>query len=239
MALTAVGTGLAMLCVYVGTGVLDGFGGRELSRLAGRYQHYLPHALVGVVVGGAALRFYQARLLARKAPAWAALVAVPRAFAHFPLQGMVALIGFLAAWVWAIVLWLGKLLRVRPGDAPIGKAPSQRALLVTSVGVPLWFLVFPFAAAGAEAETNFPRPSMLTLQRRMLSLLPWLLAAVALFAGAESEETGERIAPELLALAASFWLADYLIVAVQTAPALQARARAARWREMRGEADGR
>lgn len=238
VALAAAGTGLAMLCVYLGTGLLDGFGGRDLSRVASRFRGYLPHAIAGSLAAGLALRFYHARLLAHTAPAWTLLVTLPRAFAHFPLYGMIALLGYVAAFAWGAVLLLATLLGLRPRDVPIGKAPSQRALLLSGIGVPLWFIVFPFDRAGGEGESNFPRPSPLTLQRRMLWLLPWLLAAVALFAGAESEDTGKRIAPELLAAAASFWLGDYLIVALQSAPVLRKHALAARWRETTAEADG-
>jgi len=235
-ALVAAGTGLAMLCVYVGTGLLDGFGDRDLSRLGSRLRRYAPIALAGALVAGVLLHGYHARLLARPAPAWTVLVSIPRAFAHFPAFGMLALLGFVLAFVWGPLLWIAALLRLRPRGVPVGEAPSLQALLVTGVGVPIWFLTFPFDAAGAAGESDFPKPSPVLLQGQMLWLLPWLLAAVALLSGAESGDTGERVAPGWLALAASYWIGDYLVVALQTAPALRARWMAERWRAVAGDA---
>jgi len=228
--LAAAGAALALLCVYVGTGWLDGFGGRDQSRVGNRFILYLPLALPAAVVAGLLLHDYHARLIARPAPAWTVLVSIPRAIVLFPAFGMLALLGFVLAFVWGLALKIAALLRLRPRDTSIGQAPSQRALLVTAVGVPIWFMTFPFDAAGAEGESNYPRPSPALLQGQMLWLLPWLLAAVAFLTGAESEETGARVDPALLALAASYWIGDYLIVALQSAPALRGRWMAARWR---------
>lgn len=229
-ALAAAGALLGMLCVYAGTGWLDGFGDRDLSRLAGRLRRDLPFALAGAVAAGVLLHGYHARLIARPAPAWTVLVSLPRAFAHFPAFGMLALFGFTLGLVWALVLTLAAAARLRPRRVPAGEAPSQRALLVIAFGVPIWFMTFPLDATGAESEGSYPKPSPALLQGQMLWLLPWLLAGIVLFTGAESEDTGARIDPTLLALLAAYWIGDYLIVAIQIAPALRARWMAARWR---------
>ena len=47
----------------------------------------------------------------------------------------------------------------------------------------------------------------------MFELLPWLIACVFLWVGAESEDTGDRVDPYWLTAVASIWFADYLMVA--------------------------
>lgn len=166
-ALGVAGLLLAMLAVYVGTGLHDGFG---------------DWALPLAVLGGLLLHAYYERLLQGGMSGWVALGSVLRAFVHFPLFGALAL--FAVMWSFVLAGW---------------------RLLAR-----LWRRRKP-AAEDADAS--------------LLRWLPALIAMIFLYTDAVSEDTGERIDPYWLTLAASFWLIDYLIVAFQVAPELRARRR--------------
>jgi hypothetical protein len=127
----------------------------------------------------------------------------------------------------AALYWLFPPLRVKLGallPAPEGGNADEtfRRAFSRWLSLPVWFMFLPFALMRVEMESDgdLRMPSMKGLKRRMLRWLPWLLAGIAIWTGAEDEESGERVDPRLLSLAAAYWLGDYLIVAFQVAPAL-------------------
>lgn len=217
-ALAVAGVLLAMLAVYVGTGLQDGFGDWDLHRIGRRLRRALPWALPLAAVAGVALRAYYASVLQLGASGMAVLWSVVRAFVHFPLFGMLALFAVMwgfarAAWDWAMTRW------ERDAGAV---APEPEIILPRWLGLPVWFMFLPFIAMKLPMESDIELPQTIST-RRLLRWLPAMLAALCLFTGAVSEDTGERIDPYWLAAIASFWLADYLIVALRVAPVLRAR----------------
>lgn len=218
-ALGVAGLLLAMLAVYVGTGLHDGFGDWDLHRLGRRLRRALIWALPLAVLGGLLLHAYYERLLQGGVSGWVSLGSVLRAFAHFSLFGALAL--FAMMWSFVIVGWelLARLWRRREA-APAG----AEGLLQSWIGPPVWFIVLPFIMLKLPMEGDIELPQTVS-RRRLLRWLPALLALIFMYTDAVSEDTGERIDPYWLTLAASFWLIDYLIVAFQVAPELRARRR--------------
>jgi len=218
-ALGGVGLVLAMLAIYVGTGLHDGFGDWDLHRLGRRLRRALIWALPLAVLGGLLLHAYYERLLQGGVSGWVGLGSVLRAFAHFPLFGALAL--FAMMWCFILAGWrlLARLWRRRE-PAPEGVDGS----LQSWIGPPVWFIVLPFIMLKVPMEGDIELPRTVS-RRRLLHWLPALFALIFMYTDAVSEETGDRIDPYWLTLAASFWLIDYLIVAFQVAPELRARRR--------------
>jgi hypothetical protein len=219
-ALGIAGLVLAMLAVYVGTGLHDGFGDWDLHRLGRRLRRALVWALPLAGVGGWLLHGYYQRLLQGRMSGWVLTGSVLRAFVHFPLFGALALF----AMMWSFVLAGGRLLARlwrRREAAPEDPEPA----LQRWIGPPVWFIMLPFIMLKVQVEGDLELPETVS-RRRLLRWLPALIAMIFLYTDAVSEDTGERIDPYWLTLAASVWLIDYLIVAFQVAPELRARRRA-------------
>lgn len=218
MAAAAAGMALAMLGVYAGLGLHDGFGDWDLHRVGRRFLRYLPWLLGLSVLGGALLRAYYERLLAGKPAASAVLWTVVRAFAHFPLYGGVALMSVTAGFAG---LGLRSLRHRFLGGGPPGTAD---AVVEDWIGPPIWFIIMPFNLMGVESESDSDVELPETVStRRMLRWLPAVLAMLMVWTGAVSGETGERVDPYWLAAFASFWLGDYLAVAWLVSPVMIAR----------------
>jgi hypothetical protein len=218
-ALAVAGTLLAMIAVYAGTGLHDGFGDWGLHRIGRRFRHALPWALPLAAVAGVFLHAYYARMLRPGVSGVMMLCTVVRAFVHFPLYGMLALFAMLWAFVHAIVTGVsGRWLR-GGGAVEDSASPFARWL-----GPPVWFIILPFIGMKVPMEGDMAVPETIS-RRRLLRWLPAVIALILLYTDAVSEETGERIDPYWLAAIASFWLADYLMVALRVAPVLRARRR--------------
>lgn len=220
MAAALTGAALAMLGVYAGLGLHDGFGDMDLHRVGRRFLRILPWLLCLSVPAGALLRAYYVRLLAGKPTGLGVLWTVVRAFAHFPLYGGVALLSAMAGFA---AHGLSRLRRSLLGiDAP---PTSGDEVLSAWLGPPIWFIVMPFDLMGIEGEGDIELPERVST-RRMLRWLPAILAMLMLWTGATGEDSGERVDPYWLAAFASYWLGDYVAVAWLVAPVMAARRRA-------------
>lgn len=218
-ALGVAGLLLAMLAVYVGTGLHDGFGDWDLHRLGRRLRRALIWALPLAGVGGLLLHTYYERLLRGAASGWVILGSVLRAFAHFPFFGALAL--FAMMWSFIVAGWRLLARLWRRGDPALDDPDPE---LQRWIGPPVWFIMLPFSMLKVPMEGDLELPQTVS-RRRLLRWLPALIAMIFLYTDAVSEDTGERIDPYWLTLAASVWLIDYLIVAFQVAPELRARRR--------------
>lgn len=216
--LAIAGTLLAMLCIYAGTGLLDGFRDWDLHRIGRRLRGALPWALPLAGLGGLLLHAYYRRLLAPGTSGWVVLLAIPRAFAHFMLFGALALVATLLGFALAF----GRALLRRWQRLPCAEA--EESLPLRWLGVPVWFVVLPFVAMKLPLKGDMELPATIS-RRRLLRWLPAVLAMTLLWVGAEGEDSGKRVDPYAMAALASFWLADYLIVMQRIAPILRARSR--------------
>lgn len=217
-ALAVSGTLLAMLAVYVGTGLHDGFGDWDLHRIGRRFRRALLWALPVAAVAGILLHAYYRRLLGQSGPGIGMVWSVVRVFAHFPLYGMLVLL----ATLWCIVpaCWrLVSSLRRRSAGAA---EEEHESIFGRWLGPPLWFIMLPAVVLKLPSEGNMEIPETVS-RRRLLRWLPAVLALLLLSTNAVSEDSGERVDPYWLAALASFWLADYLMVALRVAPVLRAR----------------
>lgn len=218
MAAAAAGTALALLGVYAGLGLHDGFGDWDLHRVGRRFLRYLPFVLALSALGGALLRAYYERLLAGKPSGLGVLGTIVRAFAHFPLYGGVALFSIMFGFA---ALGLRSLRHRFLGGEPPGTSDEA---LTRWLGPPIWFIIMPFNLMGVEGEGDVDLPERVST-RRMLRWLPAVLAMLMLWTGATSEDSGDRVDPYWLAAFASFWLSDYLAVAWLVSPVMIARRR--------------
>jgi len=219
-ALGIAGAFLAMLAVYVGTGLYDGFLDWDLHHLGRRFRRALPWALPLAAVAGVLLRVYYARLLRPGVSGVAMLWTIVRAFIHFPFFGMLALL----AVVWGFILAGWNFVMIRWGRGAGVTAADSESIFLHWLGPPLWIILLPFIAAKLPMEGDLELPQTIS-RRRLLRWLPAALALVFLYTGGVSEETGERVDPNWLAAFASFWLADYLMVTLRVAPILRFRLR--------------
>ena len=217
-ALALAGTILAMLAVYVGTGLHDGFDDFGLHRIGRRFRRALPWALPLAALAGVLLQAYYARLLRQGKPGADILWSIVRAFAHFPLYGMLALLAFM----WCMVIAGWRLVLIRWQRKSAAAPEDSESLFLRWLGPPVWFIALPFVVMKMPMEGDFKFPQVIS-RRRLLRWLPAILALVFLATDAVSEDTGERVDPYWLAAVASFWLADYLMVALRVAPVLRAR----------------
>lgn len=216
MAAALAGAALAMLCIYIGLGLHDGFGDWDLHRVGRKFRRALPWVLGLSLPFGALLRGFYAHLLYRKPTGPAVLWSVVRAFVHFPLYGAVALISVMAGFA---VLGLRALrFRFRGGEPP----QTADEAVAAWIGPPIWFIVMPFNLLGPPIESDIELPETMST-RRLLRWLPAVLAMLMLWTGAVEEESGERIDPYWLAAAACYWLGDYLAVAWLVSPVMIAR----------------
>lgn len=214
-ALGAGGLLLAMVAVYAGTGLQDGFGDWDLHRLGRRFLRWLPALLPLAAGAGVLIGRYHETLLKPSPPSSAMLLGVVRAFVLFPCYGFVALFAFIGA---LLVTGIEKLV----GRTFRGEASGPR--LDSWLGLPIWFLALPFVASGVPSEGDLTLPKAVA-PRRLWSWLPFVLAIVLLLTRMVSEESGERVDPCWVMAGAAYWLAEYLIVTVQIAPILKERAR--------------
>ncbi|MDX6770885.1 MAG: hypothetical protein SF051_15225 [Elusimicrobiota bacterium] len=219
--LSCAGCVLGVASVYAGTGWLDGFhtGGTEVvgRKLVKLSLWLLPSA---AVLGVLLHRFYAAVLRPGQAESkpGVMLLAIPRAFFHFPLYGMLALLGIIVGGAWLGVVWLKRRLLGGPPER-VDDGPNLPQRLM---GIPIWFIMLPFIAAGAPMEGDMSLPKTVP-QRALLRWLPFILLGIAFWTGAVSEDSGERVDPYWLATAASAWIGEFLFVAVRVMPALRGR----------------
>ena len=218
MAAALAGAAMAMLCIYAGLGLHDGFGDWDLHRVGRRFQRALPWVLCLSLPAGALMRGFYAHLLSGKPTGPAILWSVVRAFAHFMLFGAVILLAVMAGF--SFVALRAVYLRFRGREVPkIDDDAVSRWL-----GPPMWFIVLPFSMLGLPNEGDMELPETVST-RRLLRWLPAIFAMVMVYTGAVSEETGDRVDPYWLAAAASYWLGDYLAVAWLVSPVMIARRR--------------
>jgi hypothetical protein len=221
-ALAIAGVLLAMLAVYLGTGLEDGFRDWDLHRLGRRFRRALLWAVPLAAVAGILLRAYYERMLQQSLSGVGMLWSIVRAFVHFPLYGMLALLA--VAWGIALALWYWLMLRWRRDASAAAEdaGPVTGSIISRWLGPPVWFISLPFIAMKLPMEDEMELPQTIS-RRRLLRWLPAVLASLLLFTGAVSEDTGERVNPYWLVAFASYWLADYLMVALRVAPILSAR----------------
>lgn len=210
------GAALAHLAVWLGCSLRDGGLMDGAAQVLGK--KLLSQAwwrLPGVLLMGAFLHRFYAALLSPGQRAWPMLWGIARAFIHFALFGMVALFGFMLG---AAVMGYRHLARKRPKPRP----EDGPTLIERWVGVPIWFIILPLTLAGAKNEGDMTLP-VTVARRALLRLLPALLACVYFWTRATSEDTGEHVDPFWLSAFASFWLAEFLVVALRVTPVLRAR----------------
>lgn len=218
--LALAGALLGHLCVWLGCSLRDGGslldGGAQVlaKKLLGQAWWRLPAILL---MGWLLRRFYDALL--RPGPqvkVGPVLWGIPRAFIHFALYGLIALVGVILAFVLiGVRRWV-----LRRPEPPAEDGPS---LVERWLGVPVWFIILPLAVGGLKNEGDMTLP--VTVPRR--ALLRWLpaacLAIYFFWTRATSEDTGEYVDPLWLCAFASFWLAELLVVALRVTPILRAR----------------
>ena len=204
----------------MGTGLHDGFGDGDLHHIGRRFRRHLPWALPLAAIAGVMLRAYYARLLRPGISGLVMLLSIVRAFGHFPLYGMLALFGVMWGFVLAGWNWLMARLRRNARAA----ADDSESILSRWLGPPIWFIVLPFIAMKLPSDGDIELPETVS-RRRLLRWLPAVLALIFLFTDAVSEDTGGHVDRYWLAAVTSFWLADYLMVALRVAPVLRERRR--------------
>lgn len=221
-ALAMAGLLLAMASVYLGTGWLDGFGDWDLHRIGRRFRRALPWALPLAAIAGLLLYAAYRSAIAEKHKGLIVVFAIIRAFAFFPLFGMAMLLGMIGGFAGALLLATWRKIAGQPPTESDTDSLIQRLLVV-----PLWFLTLPFTLLKIQSQGDIDIPARIG-KARLLNWLPFLIVLLALFAGGESEGSGQRIDPYWLTAIATWWLGDYLVVAGWLAPTLAARVRARR-----------
>lgn len=218
MAAVLAGAALAMLGVYAGLGLHDGFGDWDLHRVGRKFLRVLPWIVCLSALGGALLHRFYARALSGKPSFRVIAWTVVRAFTHFPLFGGVALF---AAMLGLADLGLRAARHRFFGGGPPGTSDDA---LSRWLGPPIWFIIMPFNLMGidAESDSDVELPDTVST-RRLLRWLPAVFAMLLIWTGAVSEETGERVDPYWLSAFASYWLGDYLAVAWLVSPVMIAR----------------
>lgn len=221
-ALAMAGLLLAMASVYLGTGWLDGFGDWDLHRIGRRFRRALPWALPLAAIAGVLLYAVYRSAFDEKHKGLIVVFAIVRAFAFFPLFGMAMLLGMIGGFAGALLLAAYRKIAGLPPTDSNTDTLIQRLLVV-----PLWFLTLPFTLLKVQSQGDIDIPARIG-KARLFNWLPFLIVLIALFAGGESEGSGQRIDPYWLSAFAAWWLGDYLVVAGWLAPTLAARARARR-----------
>lgn len=222
-ALAMAGLLLAMVAVWAGTGWLDGFNTRGISKLEGRFIRVLPWALPLAAAAGVVLYTYFRWAIEERHKGWVLLFAVIRAFALFPLLGFAMLFGVLFVFAAAIPLAIYR--KFFPGQTQDeGDDNGSDNLLQRALVVPLWIITLPFTLLKVESEGDIDIPARIS-RARLLNWLPVFFLMLLFGPGFESEEPGDRINPNWLVAIATYWLADLFIVTGHVAPTLAAHAR--------------
>lgn len=211
---------LAMLVVSAATGLIDGFG--SMRWLALRFERLLPVAIVVAASIGVVMSRYHRSWFAvgpKESPSGGvALLSVVRAFALFPLYGGIAFM--------VLLLWLARGLMTRAWRVLRRSRTRPAPMLRSDFGelLPLWFMLAPIHHLDEEGGGLAPREALPRQRRLMLRWLPAVLLAVAVWTGAVSEETEDRVNPVSLAMAATYWIGDYLLVlTLPTGPRTRSR----------------
>lgn len=212
---------LAMLVIWLGVGVLDGFLGREQSHVQARLLRYLPLTVILSAFGGVMLYSYFEAALAKRARTGVVLVGVVRAFALFPFLGFGLLFAFMAGMVEAPLRWAGHRLRGRRATGDDARASVAGRLLVAM----LWVLVLPFSLLGIESEGDVEIP-LDSVPWGVHAVLPLVMVLMLLAPGFESEATGERVDVLWLLGFATLCIADGAVVLGMVVPRLDLRERA-------------
>jgi hypothetical protein len=103
------------------------------------------------------------------------------------------------------------------GNKLFGLPTVPDDLLERLLGPQLWYLTMPFILLGLESRGGLRIPQRVS-RARLLRWLPFLIALLLLWCGAESKHGHERVDPYWLAAAAAYWFGDYLIVLAYVAP---------------------
>jgi hypothetical protein len=170
---------------------------------------------------GALLHRFYVRLLAAGAyesKAGPVLWGIPRAFIHFALYGMIALFGIMLA---GAVMFVQALRRRRSGE-PAPSEEQQVNLMARWLGVPVWFILLPFTVAGLPNEGDMTLP-VTVARRALLRWLPAIGLCLLMWTGMVSEDSGEPPDPRWLSAFASYWVAEFMLVALRVTPILRAR----------------
>lgn len=197
----------AQAVIYASTWWRDGALDPGVWALKRQALRALPATLPGAALVGVLLQEAHRAALASKVPGgWPILVALPRLFLHFPCYGFILLVQFIGQLGLGMLLgWLGRRRRAASGQAP-PEVAFERSFV-------LWMLLGPMARLkDAEGRAiDFPvGPGEVFLC--CLKLLPWVLGVVWVWTGAVGEESGERVDPFLLSLAATVWVGDLLLL---------------------------
>lgn len=218
MLVAVAGAALANMLVWFGVAWRTGFFGGEAERLSLRlfvtqgWWRFPAAALLGL-----ALHRFHARLLEPGAETRPGLMllGVIRAFVHFPLYGLLAMLGMVFG-------FLAELFQQSVLKKPAPRPEQGPSLVERWLGEPVWFVLFPYLASGHTGEGDMRLPRTVS-RRRLLRWLPAIGFCIALWTNAHSEDSGRRVDPLWLAAFASYWLGEYLLVALHVAPLLRAR----------------
>jgi hypothetical protein len=133
-------------------------------------------------------------------------LALLRAFIHFPFYGFIVLIQFMG-------IFLGGLGQSLWGWLRKARKPSEPAMGFSD-STALWMMLGPLEGMKDDegSRLSFNRITA-DLPIRALRLFPILLLALWIWTGAEGEDSGERVDPFWLSLAATWWLGDFFLVA--------------------------
>lgn len=221
-ALAVAGLLLALLAVWIGSGLLDGFDYRGTNRLGRRFLRHLPWMLPLAAICGVLIGSYFRWAIEQRRKGLVLTFAVVRIFALFPLLGFAMLGALMFAFLAAIPLGIyRRLLSGKPAEG------DREVLMNRVIVTPLWVMTLPFTLLKVESQGDVPIPAWVAPSR----LLDWLpVLFIMLFAGPgfESEATGERVDPNWLAALAAYWLADWLIVTGYVSPLVAERTAAER-----------
>lgn len=205
----AVGVLLAAATIYLATGWMDGFGDPGVWALKRRLLRRLPWVLAaGALVGAGMGRFHEAWIHRQgqdRPPGKLFLVAVPRVFLHFPLYGFLLLIQLLGWLGFQFLVGLGRWFR--PG--PVGPIAKTWAF---GNATALWFMLGPLGPHEDDEGNRLEFQSPTLYGARMARLFPFVLLAIWIWVGGTNEDTGDRVDPFLLSLAASYWIGDFLVL---------------------------
>jgi hypothetical protein len=207
---------LAAVGVVAGTAWHDGLFSGATEVVARRLLKQSWWRLPGALLLGVLVHHFYRDLLdperAQRHQARVSVVAVVRLFVHFAFFGCLVLFGFMFGGAAMAVNAL------RGRKTPEGHTtPVERW-----AGVPLWFLILPFVVMGTKMDGDMTLPA--TVPQKAL-LRQWLLAMVPIlmmWSGA-TDEGGDRTDPAWIAAFATYWLGDWLYVALRVVPIMRAR----------------
>jgi hypothetical protein len=215
-ALVCAGIALAAGSLYLGLAVRDGLDDHDLWRYGRWLKRWAMYAPVAALPATLMLGLFHRALRQDNRNTLCVFIAIPRAFVHFALYGLVMLLQIILFIFWAVLLAIARLLRIVEGDS----ATARDGIGSIFAGTALWFITYPFSRTSPENMTPPPVPEKEVLPQ-LAYLLPWLIAGVVLWAGASDEETGNRVDPRWMTLAASYWFADYFFAWAHVRAALR------------------